>query len=191
MMQKRIIVGLIAVAGVLISPTGCMNMGGNSKKPDMAENTAPNYALHGYCPVALHKGMFLKGNPYFVTEYQGKVYAFVKAEAQKAFVENPNVFLNDAEQQYTVLKKTHKTDAKDAGRPMPQSFVLHGYCPVALHKGMFLKGNPHFVTEYQGKVYTFVKAEAQKAFIEHPEVFLADAAAQYDILKNKHSEGSM
>jgi len=73
---------------------------------------------------------------------------------------------------------------------MHKQYALDGYCPVAIHKGMYLKGNGHFVTEYKGKVYKFVKFEAQKAFLENPEMFLQDVGQKYHELKIKN-DGSM
>lgn len=72
------------------------------------KNMHGQYALDGYCPVAIHKGMYLKGNDRFVTEYKGKVYKFVKFEAQKAFLENPEMFLQDVEKKYHQLKMKNK-----------------------------------------------------------------------------------
>jgi len=80
--------------------SGSMTDDGHAHMDEMGE-----YALNSYCPVAIHKGMFLKGNHHYVTEYKGKVYKFVKFEAQKAFLENPEVFLQNVEQKYQDLKE--------------------------------------------------------------------------------------
>ena len=46
-----------------------------------------------------------------------------------------------------------------------------GYCPVCLIQGMVMKGNDHFVSEYNGKVYKFFNLEMQKEFIENPDQY--------------------
>ena len=50
-----------------------------------------------------------------------------------------------------------------------------GYCPVCLMQGMVMKGNDHFVSEYNGKVYKFSNLEMQKEFIENPDQFSGQA----------------
>lgn len=120
---KRIIsvtVFMLSLTGVVFSGVSLASgynrsMEGKGSGVSMgSENSHGGYALDGYCPVAIHKGMYLKGNDHFVTEYNGKVYKFVKFEAQKAFLENPEIFLKDVDKKYKQLKMS-KGAAKPKG----------------------------------------------------------------------------
>ncbi|MBI3601341.1 MAG: hypothetical protein HY209_00360 [Candidatus Omnitrophica bacterium] len=63
------------------------------------------------------------------------------------------------------------------------SVAIDGFCPVCVLSGKKNKGNDHFVTEYNGKIYKFAGMKQQKEFLEDPEKYVADLDAKYKALK--------
>ena len=70
--------------------------------------------------------------------------------------------------------------------------AIGGHCPICIMHGEDVMGNPHFVTEYKGKVYYFVGFDQQKEFLMNPEKYVQGLEKKYKEVEGMgHKEGSM
>lgn len=72
-------------------------------------------AIDGYCPVCITKGKYMKGNPKFSTEYNGKVYYFPGFDQQKMFINDPEAYIQNLEKKYMDLKMQSEGSHKAEG----------------------------------------------------------------------------
>ena len=87
-----------------------MDMDGSHMEAGMAD-----VAIDGFCPVCITKGKYMKGNPKFSTEYNGKVYYFPGFDQQKMFIDDPEVYIQDLEKKYMDLKMQAEGSHKAEG----------------------------------------------------------------------------
>ncbi len=83
-----------------------MEMDGSHMEMDASRMDAgkADVAIDGYCPVAISKGMYVKGDEQYSTEYNGKTYYFVGSRPLEIFMNDPESYLQDLERKYEQLK---------------------------------------------------------------------------------------
>lgn len=102
-------------------------------------------ALQGYCPVCVvEMKKWIKGNPQFAAQHDGKTYLFPGDEQRQMFLKNP--------QKYTP--------------------ALGGDCVVALVElGKRVPGNLNFGALHDGRLYLFVNEKAKGMFLADREKY--------------------
>lgn len=67
--------------------------------------------------------------------------------------------------------------------------AIGGHCPVCIMHGQDAMGNPHFATEYKGKIYYFVGFDQQKEFLNNPEKYIQGLEKKYKEVEEKMGKG--
>jgi len=109
----------------------------------------------GYCPVAyVAMGKAVKGDPDVTTEFAGRKYVFVKAEARKMFETDPSKYV----------------------------VAYDGYCATAVSMGKKLESDPTIFEAVDGTTYLFSSADAKKMFDADDEKTAAKADEQWALI---------
>ena len=115
--MKKLTVFLIAmlfVANVNLA-TNAFASRGNQMKGSPAAQKAETVAMNGYCPVCITKGKYVQGTSKFSTAYKGKIYHFPGFKQQKAFINDPENYLQNVEEKYKKLKGQAAHKGSDKG----------------------------------------------------------------------------
>lgn len=99
-----------------------MNMENNSMemKGNAADMKKPEVAIEGDCPVCMMAGMHMEGKDEFMTEYNGKVYKFENEEHKKAFLADPEKYVQGLDAKYEEMEKNEGVENKEAD-PTPKA----------------------------------------------------------------------
>jgi len=76
----------------------------NAAIGDVSDNSKPEVAISGFCPVCVFSGKKVEGNDHFITEYKGKIYKFAEMAKQKEFLEDPETYTKDLDAKFQKLK---------------------------------------------------------------------------------------
>lgn len=87
---------------------------------DTADTKEPEVAIDGDCPVCMMAGMHAEGKDEFTTEYKGKVYKFENEEHKKAFLADPEKYVQGLDAKYEEMEKDEGSENKEAA-PTPKA----------------------------------------------------------------------
>jgi YHS domain-containing protein len=109
---------------------------------------AGDAAIGGYCPVAYKMAkMPVKGDPAFVSTYDGQTFQLANAMAKQMFDKAPADYAP----------------------------AYHGYCATAVAKGMKVTADPALFSVVNGKTYLFSTAMAKEMFDKDQKNMIAMA----------------
>ena len=112
------------------------------------EQATGDVALGGYCPVGyVAAGKAVKGDPKFVSEYEGETYYLANAMAKEMFDKAPASYVA----------------------------AYDGWCATAVANGMMVESDPTVFVVRDGTTYLFSNEKAKAMFAEDAEGVVAMA----------------
>jgi YHS domain-containing protein len=122
------------------------------------EQATGDIALGGYCPVGyVAAGKAVKGDPNFVSEYQGETYYLANAMAKEMFDKAPASYV----------------------------VAYDGWCATAVANGMKVESDPAVFVVRDGKTYLFSNEKAKAMFTEDGAGLVAKADTNWPELAHQ------